>query len=113
MYEKRKEPLATRSVFIKRLRTNLLYSLSIISGSLLIGTIGYHYMAECQWIDAFHNASMILSGMGPVINIENNSGKLFSAFYALFSGLVFVTNLGLLLTPLIHRIMHHLHMEEE
>ena len=112
MYEKRKEPLATRRVFIKRLQTNLVYTFLIIAVSLCIGTIGYHFLANCQWIDAFHNASMILSGMGPVINIENNAGKLFSSFYALFSGLMFVTNLGVLLTPLIHRILHHLHMEE-
>ena len=96
----------------KRLQTNLAYTFLIIVFSVCIGTIGYHYLADCQWIDAFHNACMILSGMGPVINIEQNAGKLFSSFYALFSGLVFVTNLGVLLTPLIHRIMHHLHMEE-
>lgn len=112
MYEKGKEPLATRRVFIKRLQTNLAYTLAIITSSLCIGTIGYHFWAKCQWIDAFHNASMILSGMGPVVNISNNAGKLFSSFYALFSGLLFVTNLGILLTPLIHRILHRLHMED-
>ena len=104
---------ASRGVFLNRLRTSLKYTFLIIFGSLLIGTLGYHFMAGCLWIDAFHNASMILSGMGPVINIENTSGKLFSSIYALFSGLVFVTNLGVLLAPLIHRIMHHLHLEDD
>lgn len=112
MYEKKTEPIASRSVFFRRIKINLLYTLIVITISLLIGTMGYHYLCQSEWIDAFHNASMILSGMGPVITIENNAGKLFSSFYALFSGLVFVTNLGVLLAPLIHRIMHHLHVEE-
>jgi len=61
---------------------------------------------------ALHNASMILSGMGPVITIDTVSGKIFSSFYALFSGLVFVTNLGILLAPLLHRILHHFHVAD-
>jgi hypothetical protein len=76
-----------------------------------IGVIGYHYLAEASWIDAFHNASMILSGMGPVITIASETGKIFSSFYALFSGLVFVTNVGVLLAPVMHRIMHRIHLE--
>jgi len=112
MYEKRNQSLASRKVFIKRIQLNLLYSTLIISSSLLIGTVGYHITADCAWIDAFHNASMILSGMGPVIDIQTFSGKVFSAFYALFSGLVFITNLGILLAPLLHRILHHFHLDD-
>jgi hypothetical protein len=112
MYEKKTEPIASRTIFFKRIRKNLSYTLAVILISLFIGTVGYHYLCDSAWVDAFHNASMILSGMGPVITIENNTGKLFSSFYALFSGLVFVTNMGVLLAPLIHRIMHHLHVQE-
>lgn len=112
MYERKNQPLASRHVFFKRIRKNLLYSGLIISVSLLIGTVGYHTFSTCSWIDAFHNASMILSGMGPVITIDSFSGKLFSSFYALFSGIMFITNLGVLLAPLLHRVMHHLHVQE-
>lgn len=112
MYEKKNQPLVSRTLFIRRIRTSLLYSIIIISFSLLIGTLGYHAFSDCTWIDAFHNASMILSGMGPVITIQNFSGKVFSSFYALFSGLVFITNLGVLLAPLLHRILHHFHIED-
>jgi hypothetical protein len=79
---------------------------------LSIGIIGYHYSAGIAWIDSLHNASMILSGMGPVVEIKTNSGKLFSSFYALFSGVAFITNIGLLLTPIIHRFFHKMHIEE-
>lgn len=112
MYERKNQPLVSRQVFIRRISRNLFYSALIISMSLLIGTVGHHTFSTCSWIDAFHNASMILSGMGPVITIYSFSGKVFSSFYALFSVLVFVTNLGVLIAPLLHRIMHHLHVAE-
>lgn len=112
MYERKNQPLVSRQIFLKRISKNLIYSTVIIFVSLFLGTLGYHTFATCTWIDAFHNASMILSGMGPVITIESFSGKLFSSFYALFSGLVFVTNVGVLLAPIIHRIIHYLHIEE-
>ena len=111
MYEKKTQPLASQKVFFIRLGRNLFLMLILILFSLLIGVIGYHYLAEASWIDAFHNASMILSGMGPVINIASETGKIFSSFYALFSGLVFVTNVGVLLAPVMHRIMHKIHLE--
>ena len=112
MYEKKNQPLASQLTFLKRLGKNLIFIGIIICFTLFLGVMGYHFLAEASWIDAFHNASMILSGMGPVINIESNSGKIFSSLYALFSGLVFVTNIGVLLAPLMHRIMHSIHMEE-
>jgi hypothetical protein len=90
----------------------MFFMLTLIFFSLLIGVIGYHYFAGAKWIDAFHNASMILSGMGPVITIESQAGKIFSSFYALFSGLVFVTNIGVLLAPVLHRIMHSIHLDQ-
>ena len=112
MFEKKNQPVISRPAFIRSLQRNLFFSGLIILVSLLAGTVGYHNFCGSAWIDSFHNASMILSGMGPVITIETISGKLFSSFYALFCGLVFITNMGLLLAPLLHRIMHSLHVEE-
>ena len=79
----------------------------------MIGFAGYYGLTDATAIDAFHNASMILSGMGPVITITTSSGKIFSSLYALFSGIVFITNIGLILAPVIHRIFHKLHLEEQ
>ncbi|MFZ9262477.1 MAG: hypothetical protein ACO3AW_06955 [Chitinophagaceae bacterium] len=111
-YEKRTEALAPQKVYLKRLFWNLALSLILLAACLLLGTIGYKYLAPCEWIDALHNASMILSGMGPVIEIKTTSGKLFSSFYALFSGVVFITNIGIILAPAIHRLFHALHVDE-
>lgn len=80
---------------------------------LMIGVFGYHYTAHIGWLDSLHNASMILSGMGPVVNIETVAGKWFSSFYALFSGVIFITNIGIILAPAIHRFFHRLHVPSE
>jgi len=112
MYENRKQPLASREKYIKRVLRNILFSLYVIVASLLIGIAGYHYLANIPWIDALHNAAMILSGMGPVVTITNDAGKIFSTFYALFSGIVFISNVGLILAPLAHRLFHRINLEE-
>jgi len=113
MYEHRKEPLATTSTFYQRILKNIIIALMIMAVCLAIGVLGYHYTADIAWLDALHNASMILSGMGPVVEITTVSGKWFSSAYALFSGVVFITNVGVILAPAIHRIFHRLHLEDK
>ena len=111
-YEKKHQPLASTKVFYKRMLWNISISFVILFACLMIGVLGYHYTSGAEWIDAFHNASMILSGMGPVIEIKNNAGKWFSSIYALFSGIVFITNIGIILAPAIHRLFHVLHVDK-
>ncbi len=113
MYEHRKQPLAPKRTFYQRIVKNILIALAIMAVCLVIGVIGYHYTADIPWLDAVHNASMILSGMGPVVEITTVSGKWFSSAYALFSGVVFITNVGVILAPAIHRIFHRLHLEDK
>lgn len=113
MYEHKKQPLASSRIFYQRVLKNLLVASGIIMICLIIGIIGYHYLADALWIDALHNAAMILSGMGPVIQIDSTKGKLFSSVYALFSGVIFIANIGFILTPAIHRLFHRLHLEEK
>jgi hypothetical protein len=114
MYEHKKQPLATRKTFYKRIAWNLLLAFGVLVISLLIGISGYIYFADMELIDALHNACMILGGMGPVKpDIESTAGKLFSSFYALFCGVVFITNIGLILGPAIHRLLHSMHVEEK
>lgn len=112
-YEKKTEPLAPVKVYYSRILRNLLVAMEVLAGCLAIGILGYHYIADIPWIDALHNASMILSGMGPVVNISNTGGKVFSSAYAIFSGVVFITNIGVILAPAVHRLFHRLHMEED
>ncbi|HMK20197.1 MAG TPA: hypothetical protein VK492_18485 [Chitinophagaceae bacterium] len=113
MYEHRKQKLAPMSTFYQRVLKHIIIAFGILGFCLLIGILGYHTTAEANWLDSLHNASMILSGMGPVIEINTVSGKVFSSFYALFSGIVFITNIGVILAPALHRIYHRLHLEEQ
>jgi hypothetical protein len=112
MYEHKRQPLASKKTFYKRIAWSIFLACIILFICLAIGILGYHYTADIPWLDSLHNASMILSGMGPVVTITNNAGKWFSSLYALFSGVVFITNIGLILAPAVHRIMHRLHIEQ-
>jgi len=111
-YEHKSEPVASQEVFLGRLYRNAIVAFVILMVCLLMGIIGYHYAGPMSWIDALHNASMILSGMGPVAEIKTTIGKIFSSFYALFSGVAFITNIGILIAPVAHRFFHLLHAEE-
>ena len=113
MYENKNEALAPPPVYYGRLLRNLLFALGILLFCLAIGILGYHYTDNILWIDSLHNASMILSGMGPVVEIKSTGGKIFSSAYALFSGVAFITNVGIILAPAAHRLFHRLHLDDE
>ena len=113
MYENKCEPLVSRKVFIHRTIKHSLVVTLILSICLGIGIVGYHYTADIGWLDSLHNASMILAGMGPVVEIKSDGGKWFSSFYALFSGVMFITNIGILIAPAAHRFFHKLHVAPE
>jgi hypothetical protein len=110
-YEHLGEPLLPRRKFLYRVWQHFLVALAVVAVSMLIGMSGYHWLAGFSWIDSFLNAAMLLGGMGPVGDIPSDSGKLFAGFYALYSGLVLIVSAGVLLTPVLHRLMHHLHLE--
>ncbi len=74
---------------------------------------GYHYLERLSWLDALLNASMILSGMGPVAELKTTTGKLFASFYALFSGVAFVAIVGIVIAPVYHRFLHVFHLDPE
>ena len=92
---------------------NLLAAALLIGLSLLAGMAGYHYFESMSWIDAFINASMILSGMGPMGPLQTWGGKCFAGWYALYSGLALILVSGLILAPLLHRVMHRFHLDTE
>ncbi len=113
MFEHRTRPLLPRKVFALRVLRSLAIALGIIGVSLGLGIFGYHFCAELSWLDALLNASMILTGMGPVNELHTVAGKWFASFYALFSGVVFITSVAVLLAPVIHRLLHKFHLEGE
>ena len=112
MYEAGSHPMLPTSRFLRRLGLHVLAALGVVLGSLVVGTVGYHSLAGLAWIDAFLNASMLLGGMGPVGDIPTTGGKLFAAFFALYSGLMLIGVTTLILAPVLHRILHRVHLEE-
>lgn len=97
---------------MRLLRTSVFGALILVA-ALFLGMCGYHYFEGLSWIDAFANASMILSGMGPLSPLTTYGGKLFAGTYALFSGLTFITVVGVILSPLVHRVFHRFLLESE
>ena len=112
-YERRHDQLAPRVVFVKRIIASLLVALCLISVALFIGICGYHFLAGFGWIDSFLEASMILGGMGPVNQLPTDAAKVFASIYALFSGLILIALMGIILSPVIHRVMHKFHVDEK
>ena len=113
MFEHRTAQLVTRSEFFCRLLKSLGLSSIIILISLLFGMLGYHFIEGIGWIDSYENAAMILSGMGPVAQMQTDLGKIFAGTYALYSGLVLVASIGVLVAPIAHRLLHKFHVEIE
>ena len=111
MFEQRHEPLLSRAAFFRRMVKYALLALAFIAVSLLIGIAGYHYIEGLSWIDAFVNSAMLMGGMGPVTALQTDGGKLFAGLYALYCGLVVIIAIGIVAAPLLHRILHHFHLE--
>jgi hypothetical protein len=113
MFEQRKKPLLPRRAFYARMARSVALAGAITAVSLGIGMAGYHGFEKLPWLDAFLNAAMILSGMGPVAQIQTAGGKLFAGCYALFSGLALITTLAVIIAPLFHRFLHKFHLETD
>jgi len=111
-FEHHHQPLAPRHIFVRRLVRFIGYAVIFLSVSLSLGILGYHYICGLSWVDALLDASMILAGMGPVATIPNVAGKYFASAYALFSGVAFLTTFSIIIAPVLHRILHRLHLNE-
>ncbi|MEN3941684.1 hypothetical protein WJU23_10360 [Prosthecobacter sp. SYSU 5D2] len=112
MFEPRESPLASVPVFAWRMAKFFGFAMTIASVALIIGILGYRYIAEMSWVDSLLNASMILGGMGPMGELNSDAAKIFASAYALFSGLVFISVMGIVLAPAAHRALHLFHLDE-
>jgi hypothetical protein len=112
MFEHRSKPLLPRREFYVRLARSAGIALLLVVFALGIGMIGYRYFEPMSWVDGFVNAAMILSGMGPVSSLQTDGGKIFAGCYGLFSGLAFITSLGIIFAPVFHRFLHKFHLAE-
>ena len=119
-FEHKNEPLASDAKYRQRLLKYFCISLILLLFSLIIGTVGYWYFGQenvktdkPSWVDAFLCASMILTGMGPIGSVETDGGKIFSALYAIYSGVTFLSVMAIFFAPILHRFLHLLHIDED
>ena len=111
--EHRRQKVVSFTTFIFRLGRYALFSLMLIIFSVSIGTIGYYYFGQLEWLDSFHMSCMILTGMGPVVEMETGGAKIFSSFFALYSGVAFLSITAVFFAPIVHRLLHILHVESD
>jgi hypothetical protein len=113
MYESNQEAPLSKLKFAWRLFSHTAVALGLLAGSLGLGMVGYVWFEQLSWVDAFLNASMLLGGMGPVNPPQSVGGKLFAGFYALYAGLVFIVSAALIFTPVLHRVLHKFHWDDD
>lgn len=113
MYERRTQQPVAHAVFLRRLASQLLWVVLMLMASLGIGMVGYVTFENLPWIDAFLNSAMLLGGMGPVNPPQTYGGKLFAGCYALYAGLVFIVAAAMVFTPILHRVIHRFHWDDE
>ena len=112
MFSKPNPKLLPRKEFIRRLGWSVATGGVLILISLTLGMCGYHFLCGMPWIDSFLDASMILSGMGPVSEITSTTGKLFAGVYAIYCGVALIGTTGVIMAPVIHRALHKFHLED-
>jgi hypothetical protein len=113
MYEHKAHSPIPPKRFLWRVLLHVGAALALLLLSLLLGMAGYEYFEELEWRDAFLNAAMLMGGMGPVDVPKTDGGKMFAGLYALYAGLVFLVTAGLIFTPVVHRLMHKFHWEQD
>jgi hypothetical protein len=112
-FEHKSHPLLPKELFYWRVLRYGGFSILLLGISLGIGVVGYHYTNSLGWLDAFVNASMILTGMGPVDVMKNDGAKWFASFYSIFSGVIFLSTVAVFLSPIFHRFLHKFHLDDE
>lgn len=111
-FEHRKQRVTPFRNFLYRLARYGFFALGLISFSVIIGTVGYYYFADLSMLDSFYMACMILTGMGPVAEMHSSTSKIFSSIYALYSGIAFLSITAVFFAPIIHRLLHIIHVEQ-
>lgn len=111
--ENRRQKVTTLPKFFIRLGRYGLFAFGLIVFSALFGTVGYHHFGNISWLDSFHMTCMILTGMGPVVEMTSPTAKIFSSLYALYSGVAFLSITAVFFAPIIHRLLHILHVEQD
>jgi len=110
-FERHGQPVASRRKFAGRMAIAIGLWMFLTVVGLTIGIAGYAGFEGMSFVDAFVNAAMILSGMGPMGELKTTAGKIFAGLYAIFSGLIIIVATGFVLAPIFHRVLHRFHVE--
>ena len=113
MFEPRHAPPLPPAAFRVRMFRHGFVAFLVMILCIVLGMLGYHFLEGLGWVDAYANAAMILSGMGPLDPIKTTAGKIFAGTYALFSGVAFLTTVGFFLAPIAHRMLHRFHFDSK
>ena len=113
MFESRHQAMLPRRQFYFRIVRSIALGLALVGFSLAVGMIGYHGLDHLPWIDAFLNSAMIMSGMGPVDEMHTRGAKIFAGCYALYCGIALLSTAAVIFAPVLHRLMHRFHLEED
>ena len=111
-FERLGQPVASRRKFAARMFIAIGLWVILTLVGLAIGIAGYAAFEGMSFVDAYVNAAMILSGMGPLGELKTTAGKVFAGSYAILSGLIIVIATGFVLAPIFHRILHRFHVEK-
>jgi hypothetical protein len=112
-FETRSQPIAGFWTFVRRMGVSVALAAGLIALSLLAGMAGYETLEGMSSVDAYLNASMLLGGMGPVATLQTEAGKVFAGTYALYCGVVLIVSTGIILAPVVHRVLHAFHIDED
>lgn len=112
-FEHRSEKVLSLPHFLLRMGGYVVFSFALVLFSIIIGVAGYCSFSGLSILDSFHMSCMILTGMGPVVEMKTESAKIFSSIYALYSGVAFLSITAVFFAPLVHRVLHILHVEEK
>ena len=112
-FENRKQKVTPLPHFLFRVGRYGLFAFGLVIFSVLIGIVGYRYLGSASWLDSFHMACMILTGMGPVVEMTSPTAKIFLSVYTLYSGVAFLSITAIFFAPIIHRLLHILHVEQD
>jgi hypothetical protein len=111
MFEHRTDRLLTSWQFAGRISIAFLLIVLLAAVSMLIGTLGYHFLAWCDWSDSFHFACLVLGNHDINLHPQSTEGRAFDGLYVMYARLVFISMAAILAAPILHRILHTLHLE--
>ncbi len=112
-FEHRRQPLLPRKSYYRRLTFTGIIAVLLIAAWTVIGMIGYHFLDNLGWTDAFLNSAMIVGGMGPINPLNSTASKIFAGFFAIFSGVLILSAFAIIAAPIFHRFLHKFHLEAE